>query len=124
MRRRARANLCPPCTVDWAQPKQRSHATGGTEPNAATGLDAARLASKQNAAAVAAEIASLIAGTTVVTPRDDCIGAAEGQQHGSADRGTVATGSAQPEIGSDSAPVGQGERQGAGDTNEIQMDDY
>lgn len=114
--------------MDWAQPKHRSHATGGTETSAATGLDAARAASKRNAAVVAAEIASLIAGTAAVTQGDNCIGAAEGQQPGSADSlhncGTVATGSTQPESGSNSTPVGRVEREGAGDTNEIQMDDY
>ena len=112
--------------MDWAQPKQRLHAKDGTETSAAAGLDAARAASKQNAATVAAEIASLIAGTATVAPGEDPVGAAEGQQTGVTGLlntcSTVADGSAQPEAGS--TQVGEGEREGADDTNEIQMDDY
>lgn len=115
--------------MDWAQPKQRSHTNDGTETSAAAGLDAARAASKQNAAAVAAEIASLIAGKAAVIPGEDRVGAAEGQHTEGADSlnscGAVATGSAHPAAGSNlNTQVCGGEGDAAGDTNEIQMDDY
>ena len=84
-------------------------------------LDAARAASKQNAAAVAAEIASLIAGTAVATSRGDCDNATEEHLAGGAASTnsctTVAAGSAQSKVWSNTMAVSE-------DANAIQMDDY
>lgn len=117
-----RANLCPSCTVDWAQPRRCPREKSGGESGAAPGLDAAREASKQNAAVIAAEIASLIAGAPATTTAEDCGGAIESQldkgEASPSDGSTVAPEAAQLKETPSTRAVGKG------DTNEIQMDDY